>query len=107
MARSFKLTHEKLLEIRKEKLYDSPAWKHASGYVQAYIQGMLDQLWQDHYSTLRFGYVVDGQIMTWDEIRERYPDTWKDKCHLYENEKRAGNGTAFYPDPDPAKRKPF
>jgi len=100
------LTHEQILKRRQEKLFDTPAWKHANGYVKAYVGGVLDQLWADHYRNLAWGFVVDGLIMTVDEMRAKWPSDWYTHCEN-DTADTTGNGTHFYPDADPQKRSPF
>lgn len=48
-ARSFKLTHDQLLDMRTKRLYEHKMWKRVPHHVVAHIQGydraLSDQLW--------------------------------------------------------------
>ena len=104
-ARAYRLPHSIILD-KLSAVWKSPDWKRANGYTKAYVRGAADVLSAGHYTNLKWGFVVDGAIMTVDEMQAKWPTDWHTRC---ENDTRdtTGNGTHFYPDPDHSKRRPF
>ena len=91
-ARIYRLPSERITELIIGEIFNSSKYSQASGYVQSYVRGCLDILYNEHYEVLRFGYVQeDGVPWTTDELRAEYPDTWMHYCN-------SDNGSFFYAD---------
>ena len=72
-AKCFHLPHEKILEMRKEKLFNSYSWKKLRGYQQEYIRGYLDCKFVQFYDYLIWGWNIEGKFYSkYQQVPEKY-----------------------------------
>lgn len=69
-ARSFHLTHDKILERLNERLYSHPQWNKVPEHVRSYVRGYMRAKHDDYYKYhLVWCMYIDGELLTSDEVK--------------------------------------
>lgn len=69
-----KRSHHVHLGEMHARLYVHPDWQRLTRYERGYLKGIDDTLWGEVSRNMVWLFPVDGERLTWEMWRQRYPE---------------------------------
>lgn len=88
MARIYKLPHARILELRKEKVYGTPEYRRLNRHNQYFVNGVLDQLAENHWQNLEWRLHYNGEFVSRDKIPDGQWCNVKGGAYFYKDSDR-------------------
>ena len=67
-ALSLRKSHEELIKLLRENIYDNPRFGKIRQYQQSYIRGYIHALHDQYWLNVEWKFVFDGKAYKWEEL---------------------------------------